>query len=165
MSYRYEVLVLTVPEITQDETKQLEAEFDRFITKSKGSVLSFERWGKFKLTYPIRGNAYGVYFLVRFEMPTTDLKELNDLFSIKFHTIVMRHLVSRLHGDSLIYQRPKSLEESPTSRDMDSFLKENQMEGLLSSVDEKERDRRGGDRRGPRRNVREDIDDDMQGVE
>ncbi len=160
---RYEVLVLTVPEITQDETKQLEAEFDRFITKSKGAVISFERWGKFKLTYPIRGNAYGVYFLVRFEMPGSELKELNELFAIKFYNIVMRYLLSRLHGDSLLYQRPKSLEESPTSRDMDSFLKENQMEGLLSSVDEKDRDRRGDRRSGSKRAVREDIDDEMQG--
>jgi small subunit ribosomal protein S6 len=149
MNYRYEVLILTVPEITQDETKQLESEFDRFVTKSKGSVLSFERWGKFKLTYPIRGNDYGVYFLIRFELPATDLKELTNLFTIKFHTIVMRHLVSRLLGESLAYQRPKSLEETPTSRDMDSFLKENQMEGLLSSVDERDRDRRPrGGRRG-----------------
>lgn len=163
--YRYEVLVLTVPEITQDETKQLETEFDRFITKSKGSVLSFERWGKFKLTYPIRGNAYGVYFLIRFELPTTELKELNELFAIKFHTIVMRFLVSRLHIDSLVYQRPKSLEESPTSRDMDSFLKENQMEGLFNAGDEKDRDKRGSDRRPSKRGTREENDDEMQGVE
>lgn len=160
--YRYEVLVLTVPEITQDETKHLETEFDRFITKAKGSVLSFERWGKFKLTYQIRGNAYGVYFLVRFELPTTELKELNELFAIKFHTIVMRFLVSRLHTDSLVYQRPKSLEESPTSRDMDSFLKENQMEGLFAND---EKDKRGSDRRPSKRGMREDNDDEMQGVE
>lgn len=141
MTQRYEVLVLTVPEITQDETKQLETELDRLISKAKGAVLSFERWGKFKLTYPVRGNTYGVYFLARFEANALVLSEIDQLFKIKLHTFVMRHLTSRVKGDSLEYQRPKSLEETPTSRDMDTFLKENKMEGLLSSVDEKKPER------------------------
>lgn len=137
MTQRYEVLVLTVPEITQDETKQLETELDRLISKAKSSVISFERWGKFKLTYPVRGYSYGVYFLARFEGNAELLKEIDQLFKIKLHNFVMRHMISQVKGDSLEYQRPKSLEETPASRDMDSFLKENKMEGLLSSVDEK----------------------------
>ncbi len=138
MLQRYEVLIVVVPEVTQDETKQLETELDRLIAKAKGTVLSFERWGKFKLTFPIRRNAYGVYFLVRFESQGSLLSEMKELFAIKLHGIVMRYLISRLNGTSLEYQRPKSLEDAPTSRDMDAFLKENKMEGLLSSVDDKE---------------------------
>ncbi len=132
MLQRYEVLVLTVPEITQDETKQLENELDKMVTDSKGSVISFERWGKYKLTYPIRNNEYGVYFLMRFEAEALT-KKIDELFRIKLTNFVMRHIITALKGDSLLYQRPKSLEEAPASRDMDSFLKENKMEGLLSS--------------------------------
>ncbi len=142
MADRYEVLVLTVPELTQDESKQIENEIDKLTNKAKGMVLSFERWGKYRLTYPMRANDYGVYFLVRFESPkeSTLLKDLQDLFRVKLHDIVMRHMVTRLDGEqSLEYQRPKSLEESPTSRDMNTFLKENKMEGLLSSVDKTDR--------------------------
>lgn len=137
MSQRYEVLVLTVPEITQDEIKQLEAELDKMVVGSKGSVISFERWGKYKLTYPIRHNEYGVYFLFRFEASEVLTKQIDELFKIKLNSFVMRHIVTALKGDSLLYQRPKSLEEAPTSRDMSSFLKENKMEGLLSSVNDK----------------------------
>ncbi len=133
MSQRYEVLILTVPEITQDETKQLENELDKLVTDNKGSVISFERWGKYKLTYPIRHNEYGVYFLMRFESSEALTKKVDELFRIKLTNFVMRHIVTALKGDSLLYQRPKSLEEAPASRDMDSFLKENKMEGLLSS--------------------------------
>ncbi len=133
MSQRYEVLILTVPEITQDETKQLENELDKMVTGSKGSVISFERWGKYKLTYPIRHNEYGVYFLMRFESPEALTKKVDELFRIKLTNFVMRHIVTALKESSLLYQRPKSLEEAPASRDMDSFLKENKMEGLLSS--------------------------------
>ena len=137
MSQRYEVLILTVPEITQDEIKQLEVELDKLVISTKGSIISFERWGKYKLTYPIRHNEYGVYFLLRFETPEVLTKQIDELFKIKLNSFVMRHIVTALKGDSLLYQRPKSLEEAPTSRDMSSFLKENKMEGLLSSVNDK----------------------------
>ncbi len=137
MSQRYEVLILTVPEITQDEIKQLEVELDKLVISTKGSIISFERWGKYKLTYPIRHNEYGVYFLLRFETPEVLTKQIDELFKIKLNSFVMRHIVTALKGDSLLYQRPISLEEAPTSRDMSSFLKENKMEGLLSSVNDK----------------------------
>ncbi len=137
MMQRYEVLVLTVPEITKDELKQMENQLDKLIASAKGSTLSFERWGKFRLTYPVRRNEYGVYCLMRFEAPGSLIKDMRDFFAVKLHDIAMRYVVTRLDGDSLLYQRPKSLEEASTSRDVDTFLKENQMGGLLSSVDEK----------------------------
>lgn len=135
---RYEVLILTVPEITNDELKQLESQLDRLVTDAKGTTLSFERWGKFKLTYPVRSNEYGVYCLMRFEAPSSLIKDMQEFFAVKLHNLVMRHVIARVKGNSLAYQRPKSLEEVSTSRDVDTFLKENQMGGLLSSMGEKE---------------------------
>ena len=135
---RYEVLVLTVPEITKDELKQMESQLDRLIANAKGATLSFERWGKFKLTYPVRSNEYGVYCLMRFEAPSTLVNDMRTFFAVQLHDIAMRHIIARVDRDSLAYQRPKSLEEASTSRDVDTFLKENQMGGLLSSVDKQE---------------------------
>ncbi len=137
---RYEVLVLTVPEITNDELKQMESQLDRLITDKEGSTLSFERWGKFRLTYPVRNNEYGVYCLMRFEAPSDVVKIMRDFFAVKLHNIAMRHVIARVKGDSLAYQRPKSLEEATTSRDVDTFLKENQMGGLLSSMSGKSKE-------------------------
>ncbi len=135
---RYEVLVLTVPEITKDELKQMESQLDRLIANAKGATLSFERWGKFKLTYPIRRNEYGVYCLMRFEAPSALVNDMREFFAVQLHDIAMRYIIARVEGDSLAYQRPKSLEDSSTSRDVDTFLRENQMGGLLSSVDKQE---------------------------
>lgn len=127
---RYEALVLTVPEITNDELKHLENQLDKFVVDAKGSTISFERWGKFKLTYPVRRNEYGVYCLARFEVPTSAIKDMKDFFAVKLHNIAMRHMIACIKSDSLVYQRPKSLEEVSTSRDMDMFLKEAPMSSL-----------------------------------
>lgn len=137
MLRRYETLMLTVPEITQDETKRLEKEFDRIVADAKGTTLSFERWGKYHLAYPVQKNDYGVYFLARYEVPEGSgvQDELKSLFTIKVNTFVMRSVTALLDPKAaLAYQRPKSLEESPGTRgDVKDFLKEHKMEGLLST--------------------------------
>ncbi len=138
MMRRYEALLLAVPEITQDEAKNVENEIARLAQKAKGTVISFERWGKYKLAYPVKKNDYGIYFLTRFEMPAeTSIELLNDiksLFAVKLHEVVMRNTVTRLdETGSLAYQRPKSLEEAPAGNDVGAFLKDNKMDGLFGS--------------------------------
>jgi small subunit ribosomal protein S6 len=134
--HRYEMLLLTVPEITEDETRSLESHLDRLIKEAKGTIISFERWGKYRLAYPIRKNDYGIYFLIRFEVDESQplLDNIHSLLTVKLSDIAMRNMVTALSTkESLAYQRPLSLEETP-SRDVDSFLKEHKMEGLISSM-------------------------------
>lgn len=133
MVSRYEALILTVPEITADEAKTIETQFDRVIKEAKGTVVSFEKWGKYKLAYPIRKNDYGVYFLVRFEASTATVEQVRSLLALKFFEVIMRHVIIKLDPkQSLAYQKPPSLEDAP-ARDVNTFLKENRMEGLMSS--------------------------------
>lgn len=132
---RYETLLLAVPEITADEANTIETQLDKTIQDHKGTMLSFERWGKYSLAYPVRKYDYGVYFLTRFEvgLDTKDalLEALRTLFAVKYNELVMRHVIVRLDSTaSLEYNRPESLEEVPT-RDVETFLKENKMTGFL----------------------------------
>jgi small subunit ribosomal protein S6 len=117
---RYEVLMLTVPEITQDESKSIETQIAQLLDSAKASMLSFERWGKYRLAYPVNRNEYGVYFLVRFELPDAEqlLKDLQTMFTVKLNDLVMRTMVARLDESTpLAYQRPPSLEEAPAQRE------------------------------------------------
>ena len=131
--------MLAVPEVTQDEITGIQRHIDDAIKKSKGALISFERWGKYKLCYPVKKNSYGVYLLTRFELPeeSTVLNDLKSLFTIKLHNVVMRHLTSKLDPhQSLEYHRPKSLEETPDATDARSTIREHKkIEGLISAVD------------------------------
>lgn len=139
MLHRYEALMLTVPELTKDETALIEKQIDDIVRKSNGSILSFERWGKYKLEYPVNKNDYGVYLLIRFELPegSSALPELKTMFAIKLNLIVMRHMVHALEADApLTYQRPKSLEEAPEATEGRGFFRDHRkIEGLISAVD------------------------------
>jgi small subunit ribosomal protein S6 len=128
---RYEALMLTVPEITADEAKSIEQQFDRLVADKKGSMISFEKWGKYRLAYPVKKNEYGIYFLARFETAQPELvNEVNTLLEVKLHELIMRSMMTKLGtNQSLAYQRPQSLEETPT-REVGSFLKESRMEDV-----------------------------------
>lgn len=134
MLARYETLLLTVPELTADEAKSLESQVERIIKGAKGNVISFERWGKYRLAYPVRNNDYGVYFLARFEAPGEVVEEVRSLCAVKLHDLIMRHISIALDPKQpLTYQRPQSLEDTPASRDVNTFLKENKMESLMTA--------------------------------
>ncbi|MGA9530539.1 MAG: 30S ribosomal protein S6, partial [Candidatus Babeliales bacterium] len=103
---------------------------DKVLTTFDATMLSFEKWGKYQLAYPVNKKDYGIYFLLRFEV--TDMAkplaalfdELKVLFSIKINTLIMRHMITRLKsGQSLAYQRPPSLEEAPP-KEMSGFSRE-----------------------------------------
>jgi small subunit ribosomal protein S6 len=114
---RYEGLLLTAPQISDAEISALESSIDKIIQSKQGSMVSFERWGKYKLAYPVQKNEYGVYFLTRFDLSestSTAIADMKMLFETKMGGIVMRSLFTRLpEGQPLAYQRPKSLEEAP----------------------------------------------------
>jgi ribosomal protein S6 len=123
---QYEALLLTVPEITGDEAKNIETTLDKTVKAGSGSTISFERWGKYKLAYDINKNEYGVFFLARFEAPerSTLVNDLKTLFKVKFDNVVMRDMVSVLDPKQpMTYQRPRSLEEAP-AREAETFAKE-----------------------------------------
>lgn len=132
--FRYEILFLAAPEITKDESEGIKGHFSKTIRAHKGDMISFERWGKYRLAYPVNKNEYGVYFLTRFEIDGENknklLDALKEAFVFKFNNVVMKSHFERLDSTgSLEYRRPESLEDNP--QDVDSFLKRNEMEGLL----------------------------------
>jgi len=142
MMRQYEALLLTVPEITGDEAKHLETQLDKAIKTGTGSTISFERWGKYRLAYEINKSDYGVFFLMRFELPqgTKTVADIKTLLKVKLNNVVMRDMISVLDPKHpLTYQRPRSLEEAP-AREADSFSKDAKMPGFFSMDDRDEID-------------------------
>lgn len=141
MTTRYELMMIASPEITSDESAKLESAIAQAIDENKGKLISFEQWGKYRLAYLIEGKEYGVYFLVRFEASDENannvLSALHKLLSVAHVELVMRFRIFKLDPRaSLSYHRPESLEETP-SRDVESFLKDSKMTGLLHGRSER----------------------------
>lgn len=129
--------MLATPQITQDEANAVQKGIEALVKEAKGEVISFEKWGKCRLAYPVNKHDYGIYYLTRFEVDKNPklFKEIKTAFAVKYNDSIMRHVVVKLEaGQALEYRRPQTVEEAPT-RDVDSFLRENKMEGLIKSGD------------------------------
>lgn len=142
--FRYETLMLTHPQLTTDELSMIEKHFDKILSDVSGKVISFDKWGKYRLSYPVQKNDYGIYILVRFDVPeemaTKITKEVDSFFKIKVHDIVMRFVTKKIDPSSPnTYLRPDPV-DSARSGGVDSFIKEHKMESFLGDGREHEED-------------------------
>ncbi len=138
---KYEYLMLANPGITGDETSGLEQNFEKLVKQFKGNLVSFDRWGKCRLAYPVKHQDYGVYYMVRFEMdaPQEFLKEIKLLLDVKYNDLIMRTATVKIEeNESYSDYRPESVEDLPT-RNVDQFLRENKMEGLIGKAEKEEK--------------------------
>jgi len=109
--------MLSNPDISEANVQSLEQQIERIVTEAKGKLLSFEYWGKYRLSYPVNKNEYGVYCLARYELPeeniTAAISNLQLYFRIKANDIVLRQVCKRLgKGASLEYMKPESMDFS-----------------------------------------------------
>lgn len=131
----YETFMLASTQATNDEILALEKHLDKVINNAKGKLVLFDKWGKYKLAYPVKKNVYGLYILCRYELPEEVIKdfskELSLLFKIKYNDIIMRHVTINLpEAPSTIYLKPEPI-VSRKAGSLDSFLKENKIEGFI----------------------------------
>ena len=145
---RHETLLLSPTQITADEFSMIENFFEKLMTDVKGKVTVFDKWGKYRLSYPIKKNEYGIYFLVRYEMPesqaTVVSQKIAEFLKIKCNEIVLRYITVKLKLDApSIYKRPDPV-DSGKATDLDSFIKENKMETFLNSKVEGSADSKKG---------------------
>ena len=57
----YETLMLARPDITGDEETKIRNYFEQLVSKQQGELISFEKWGKYLLVYPVKKERdYGI---------------------------------------------------------------------------------------------------------
>lgn len=64
---KYETIFILQPDLSADDTKSVTAKAQEVITSYNGECLKLEDWGTRKLAYPIKKNARGQYFYLRYD--------------------------------------------------------------------------------------------------
>lgn len=133
---RYETLFLARTEITDDEVSSIERYLDKELATIHGKLTLFDKWGKYRLTYPVKKSDYGVYILVRYEIGDETkvpafVKELDSFIKIKCNEFIMRYITVKLPKNApSAYIKPDPIDAN-RSTNVDSFVKEHKMEGIL----------------------------------
>lgn len=133
---RYETLLLARTEITNEEFSLIEKTFETVVNNAGGKISAVDRWGKYRLSYAIKKQEYGIYYLIRFDVPADKVsqvtKEIREFFRIKCSEFVLRNVIVRLEDDApTTYKRPEPV-DSPyaTNGGVDSFIKENKLDSF-----------------------------------
>jgi ribosomal protein S6 len=67
---------------------------EKIITDNQGKITYAEYWGKKKLAYEIKHNAYGYYQLYQFDLAGSDLNKIDNTLRLSHE--VLRHQVIRI---------------------------------------------------------------------
>jgi small subunit ribosomal protein S6 len=105
----YEVLFILSPQVTEEETTTLIAEFKRVAESTGATLKSEDAWGRRRLAYPIQKFNEGIYHLFVFESASS-LAELDR--RMKNSDRVLRHMIVRTdldlkRADKLAKRNPK----------------------------------------------------------
>jgi len=112
----YELTFILGEAATPEMGKQKTEEITKLIEKFEGKVEKDEQWGRRDLAYLINRNRTGYYVSLWFELPTNQVKPLEE--ALRFDESVIRHLVTKAYTTA----QPGSLypvveEEKPARTD------------------------------------------------
>ena len=79
---KYEMLYLLNNDATEEAKAQLIEKYEGIVTKMGGNILSTDKWGTKKLSYPIKFKNEAYYVLSTFEAEGTVVNELNRVARI-----------------------------------------------------------------------------------
>ncbi|SFM85433.1 30S ribosomal protein S6 [Thermodesulforhabdus norvegica] len=89
---KYEVFFIVDPDLSDEETRDLETKLTDIVVREGGRVLNYASWGKRKLAYPVKKRDRGHYFLMEIaagpELPTELERNMRiDERVLKFITV------------------------------------------------------------------------------
>lgn len=87
----YEILFIVPNKFTDDEAKIVAGKIEKTITDNGGQIAYSEYWGKKKLAYEIKHNAYGYYGLFEFDLEGKLLAKIDQ--DLRLSTDVLRHQI------------------------------------------------------------------------
>ena len=87
----YEILFIIPNKFTDEEAKTVASQVEKNIAEAGGKVTHKEYWGKKRLAYAIKQNAFGYYGLFEFDLEGASLAKIDQ--SLRLSADVLRHQI------------------------------------------------------------------------
>ena len=110
----YETLMLLPVSATPNDFALLEKQLRALVKTANGSVAAFDKWGRYRLAYPINKQEYGCYVLARYEVAEVQqfFQKLESFLKIKCVDSVVRYVHVNLTAAQYAepYIKPEAME-------------------------------------------------------
>lgn len=90
---KYETMMISGPDLDEDEIQALVEEASAIIRREGGNVTGVDIWGLRRLEYPINHKESGHYAVLNFEAETGTVKELERIMGIKDEVLRIKTLL------------------------------------------------------------------------
>jgi small subunit ribosomal protein S6 len=90
----YELVYILNPDLSEEAVENRTKSIGEFITTREGVITDTQKWGKKKLSYPIKHCLEGNYTLVKFQAKPARAKELEA--SLRISEEIIRHLLIKV---------------------------------------------------------------------
>ncbi len=107
MSYSYETVLITVPDIADSGLKTIKSKIESTISKSKGEVSKLDDWGIKKLAYEISHNRKGKYLIYYYKAEPSVVKEIER--DLRIDERVLRFLTVRKEEKKIKEKKEKKI--------------------------------------------------------
>jgi len=107
---RYETIFITHPELSEEEHSELQVKINSILAGLKGDLIKLDDWGIRKLTFDIRKNSRGHYFLMDYVANPDLVMELER--NLRLNDRVLRFQTVRI-SDQVSPDAVKSMKETP----------------------------------------------------
>ncbi len=87
----YEILFIVPNKFTDDEAKTVVGQVEKMLTDGGGKITGREYWGKKRLAYEIKHNAFGYYGLFEFDLEGANLAKIDS--NLRLFANVLRHQI------------------------------------------------------------------------
>lgn len=158
----YEVLFIVPNRFTEDEAKQVITAVEGVITKNNGEIDYREYWGKKKLAYEIKHNAYGYYALAEFNANKEAVALINQ--ELRLSNDVIRHqiIAKRVKSEEEI-AKAKAIQEKINARkkEEEKLLKEKNEKG---ENDSKEKRSKKTETKKEEKSDAKELDQKLEGI-
>jgi len=115
----YETLVISHPDISDEELQELIDKLKNVISRTNGESLKIDKWGKRKLVYKIKGLSKGFFLVVYFLGNQDVLQEIDRL--LRFNERILRYqtvkIDKKLDIETLREKETQKTLEAPASGD------------------------------------------------
>lgn len=78
----YETVVVLKPQLSDPEITELVEKTRKVVSGEGGEILNEDKWGRRKLTYPIKQAREGFYVYIKFQGPPACLNRLGHHFRV-----------------------------------------------------------------------------------
>lgn len=93
MMRKYEVTFILSPALDESAAEEQFGKIAELVEREGGAIQEWDKWGKRRLAYPIKGETDGYYGFLRFEADPASIQRLGQVYRLDENILRHVHIV------------------------------------------------------------------------